>query len=160
MNQTCPYCLSPIAEHDEVKTCEVCKAVYHSECWQENGGCSAKSCPSMNRRIEIDFETDNEVKSSLILTREEVESSKQIKSINTSNPCVRCGRQVPSGELFCDKCKPVTLLEHDDVKNLGPILIMLAVLGVLLAWIIVVTVSSPNVDSESQPPSITDRLKQ
>ena len=37
---SCPYCLSGIRPGDEVGSCPGCQAVYHRECWQENGGCA------------------------------------------------------------------------------------------------------------------------
>ncbi len=41
---TCPYCRFPVKEGGAIYTCPECKAVHHSECWQDNGGCCITGC--------------------------------------------------------------------------------------------------------------------
>ena len=45
----CGYCLSPL---DGLSTtiCPECKLRYHTDCWQESGGCSQFGCPDWLRR--------------------------------------------------------------------------------------------------------------
>jgi hypothetical protein len=40
----CPYCRSNIGPSESTVECSACRLVYHSDCWQENGGCSTYGC--------------------------------------------------------------------------------------------------------------------
>lgn len=40
----CVYCQSAIQEGDPSTACPDCAAVYHAECWEENGGCGVYGC--------------------------------------------------------------------------------------------------------------------
>lgn len=55
---SCPYCLSLLVDGDAAEVCPACKASYHADCWQENGGCSVYGCaaaasPPAREDIEI-----------------------------------------------------------------------------------------------------------
>jgi predicted nucleic acid-binding Zn ribbon protein len=153
----CPYCLSPVGDGEEITNCEHCGAVHHAECWKENGGCAAKDCRGRPSRLTIDVPPSERER--LVLSREAVESARPRRAPKFGNPCIRCGRQVPEGELHCPDCKP----EHEespDSRNIGPILMMLAVLGVLLAWLVVGLLgSSPNEPAPS-PTEARSRMRQ
>ena len=152
-NRTCPYCMSPIEEREEAAICVSCGAAHHHECWDENRGCCVKGCREVTRALDIDVPPDESEK--LVLTRESVESARPHRAAAVSNPCVRCGRQVPEGELHCAECSP-RIEESADAKNVGPILIMLAVLGVLLAWMVIVLVPSSQPPESAATPAVTD----
>lgn len=150
--RTCPYCLSPITEQDRVTQCDQCQAVYHVECWEESCGCCVKSCS--RRKIVIDVDIEQEPQHHIVLTREDVESAKRSSPSAFSTPCLQCGAQVRDGGLLCDRCRPAFTMEHEDIKNVGPILVALLVLGVLLAWIIVISVPEPKTDFEVHPRNV------
>jgi hypothetical protein len=40
----CTICLSPVESESEAVACPSCSAVYHRECWEENGGCGVYGC--------------------------------------------------------------------------------------------------------------------
>jgi len=40
----CPYCMSPIIATDNQVNCPGCEVSHHSDCWQENGGCTTLGC--------------------------------------------------------------------------------------------------------------------
>jgi hypothetical protein len=40
----CAICLSAIGTADDRAVCPACGAAYHSDCWQENGGCAVYGC--------------------------------------------------------------------------------------------------------------------
>lgn len=40
----CPYCQTPLGAGSPVKSCPVCDATHHPECFDENGGCSVPAC--------------------------------------------------------------------------------------------------------------------
>lgn len=151
-DRTCPYCLSPITKQDRVTQCNWCQAVYHVECWEESCGCCAKSC--LRSKIVIDVDTDQEPQHRIVLTHKDIESAKWGSSSTSSTPCLQCGAQVRDGGLLCNRCRPVFALEHEDIKNVGPILVALLVLGVLLAWIIVISVPASKPDFETHPRNV------
>ena len=73
--------------------------------------------------------------------------------------CLRCGRQVPDDELYCQQCAPARE-ESQDTRNVGPILVMLALLGVLLAWLVVASIPDSKPPIEMRPAhadSVTDQ---
>lgn len=46
VGKSCPYCQTPIKPNTTVRVCEACGIPHHSECWQDNGGCTTFGCPS------------------------------------------------------------------------------------------------------------------
>lgn len=49
----CPYCKQPIEEGQEKITCTVCGACYHTQCWQQHGGCmNDHPAPDENGAVE------------------------------------------------------------------------------------------------------------
>jgi len=130
----CPYCLSPIEQDVEAATCEACGAVHHRECWDENKGCCVRTCPRVSRTTEIDLpsKAGNEV----VVTRESAEAAVPHKRERVGNPCMKCGKQVELGELYCPECEPGPP-ESEDTRNVGPLLVMLALLAVAIGWVIV-----------------------
>jgi hypothetical protein len=57
-SQNCAICLSPVGAADEQTVCPACQAVYHAECWKENGGCAVYGCaqvPVVEKRQAIEI---------------------------------------------------------------------------------------------------------
>lgn len=53
---TCPYCQFPIEPDDPQSiTCPGCNKVYHSDCWEDSGGCAIISC-NITNKISNDLE--------------------------------------------------------------------------------------------------------
>ena len=53
----CSYCHSDVEKKFE---CKVCKAVFHEECYEENGGCSILGCEaSVDEEVKKNSSTDN-----------------------------------------------------------------------------------------------------
>ncbi len=44
IGKTCPYCRFPIKPGQAVTICSECGVPHHSECWEENGGCTTYGC--------------------------------------------------------------------------------------------------------------------
>jgi hypothetical protein len=40
----CPYCRSPLHEHEQVIICPACRTHHHLECWVDNGRCTTYGC--------------------------------------------------------------------------------------------------------------------
>ncbi len=45
--QTCSVCQTEIAARESMTTCPSCGLTFHTECWEENRGCSAYGCPQV-----------------------------------------------------------------------------------------------------------------
>lgn len=144
----CPYCLSPVDSSEQRVTCDSCGAVYHQECWFENDGCCVGNCSQVTRHLEVDILPEQG--DLLVLTRESVESAIQHKPERKWNPCLRCGRHVPEGDLYCRNCTPEPE-GSQDAKNLGPILIMLLLVALAVFWLIYF--SNGPADTQETPPT-------
>lgn len=147
----CPYCMSPIDEREQFTVCASCGTAHHRECWEENGGCCVRVCPQVSRTLDIDLPRERSDR--LVLSREAVESARPRRSRSVSNPCMRCGKQVPQGELYCVECRPGPP-ESEDTRNLWPILVMLAFVAVILAGIVILAVPTSGSPDTSR---VTDR---
>ena len=137
----CPYCLNTIDESADTVTCDACGAAHHRECWLENGGCCVQSCEKVSRNVEIDVPAEGRER--VVLSRESVQSARKRRQRQDSNPCVKCGRQVREGELYCSECTPARA-ESQDVRNLGPILVVVAIVVLTLIWVFILTSAPDN----------------
>lgn len=45
--EVCAICQSPVSPGDATAECPACRARYHDDCWQENGGCAVYGCPQV-----------------------------------------------------------------------------------------------------------------
>jgi len=128
----CPYCMSQIEANDEAVVCEACGTRHHSECWFENSGCCVRNCSKVSRHIEISV--DDDPRTLLVLSRESVEKAVPQHRKKDRNVCIRCGRPLPEGEIYCIECmRPIN--ENQDMKNAGPLLAMVGWVGLLAAAI-------------------------
>ncbi len=48
IQEVCSVCQTGIDDDDERTACQACGLPFHSECWQENLGCSAYGCKNVN----------------------------------------------------------------------------------------------------------------
>lgn len=148
---TCPYCMSPIHAHEETTVCSACGTRHHRECWEDNGGCSAKNCPGARSRIEIDISPDTDEK--LVLSRGEIETARPHRPTRHRNPCMSCGRELSEGELYCTECEPKPQ-ENQDVRNAGP-LVVIALLALLIAWALCSTIGEEPSRTSDNPNKAT-----
>lgn len=137
----CPYCLSPIHQADETAKCGRCGAKHHAECMLENGGCAAKGCTKQAKGERINVEVDAQPHTMLVLSRESVEQAPSSRPPRNSNPCIKCGKQLPEGKLHCPECAPM-VNENQDTRNVGPLLVMVVVVALAVGWIVMTTVGS------------------
>jgi predicted RNA-binding Zn-ribbon protein involved in translation (DUF1610 family) len=84
---TCAICLSPVSEGDAKAGCPDCKAEYHADCWQENGGCALYGCaqaPQVAQRQSIEI---------------------PVSYWGQENkPCPACGQQILAAATRCRHC--------------------------------------------------------
>lgn len=73
----CPYCKNEIKEGDEVKVCPVCDIPHHTECWEENKGCTTFGCS---------------------------EQHYEAQGTNPTAVCSNCGAPMGDDQAFCPKC--------------------------------------------------------
>jgi hypothetical protein len=83
----CPYCLAGFRVGEEIASCPKCQACYHSECWQENGGCAVYGCcevPATQGRsaIEVPFSYWGQ----------------------ENKPCPSCNQQILAAAKRCRHC--------------------------------------------------------
>ena len=88
--QICAICLSPLAPADDKVMCPACNAIYHSECWNENGGCAVYGCscvPEVEKRQAIEI---------------------PVSYWGQENKkCPNCGREILAAALRCRHCGAV-----------------------------------------------------
>jgi hypothetical protein len=83
----CAICQSPLAPQDELTQCPECHSAYHTDCWQENGGCAIYGCaqvPATEGRDTLEIPA-------AYWGQEE-------------KPCPACGRQILAAAVRCRYC--------------------------------------------------------
>src|ERR1700689_4080854 len=83
----CAICQSPFAADDESTPCPACRSVYHSDCWQENGGGAGYGWPQVSPaegRVALEIPA-------AYWGQEE-------------KPCPRCKRQILAAAVRCRHC--------------------------------------------------------
>ena len=98
----CPICQTEIQPDEECGHCPECNALYHPECWQENGGCAVYGCkqvPATDSRSAIEIPVS-------FWGQEQ-------------KPCPACGMQIQAAAVRCRHCgatfasaRPVDQVEH------------------------------------------------
>lgn len=84
---TCAYCLAPIGGEEALESCPACRATYHRECWEENGGCAVYGCartPVAESRSAIEVPVS-------YWGRE-------------NKPCPSCGQEILAAAMRCRHC--------------------------------------------------------
>lgn len=83
----CSICQSPVNEGDAVSPCPACRAVYHEECWTENGGCAEYGCsqvPAVEHRSTLEIPA--------------------AYWGQENKPCPSCGKEILAAALRCRYC--------------------------------------------------------
>jgi hypothetical protein len=83
----CAICQSPVSVEEPKIACPACRAEYHAECWQENGGCAVYGCeqvPAIEQRRAIEI---------------------PISYWGQENkPCPACRREILAAAVRCRHC--------------------------------------------------------
>jgi Prokaryotic RING finger family 1 len=83
----CAICQTAFQPQDTNTVCPECKAEYHLECWQENGGCAIYGCAQVPA-------TEH---------REAIEIMPSYWG-QENKPCPRCSREILAAALRCRHC--------------------------------------------------------
>ena len=83
----CAICQSPVSPGEAKTACPACGAEYHTECWEENGGCAIYGCAQVpqveqRRSVEIPVSFWGQEK----------------------KPCPACGREILAAAVRCRHC--------------------------------------------------------
>lgn len=143
----CPYCLSPISGSEEAETCAICGTPHHAECMRENAGCAVTDCKKRAKPKPLNISVDAEPRTMLVLSKQSVEQTPDPPSRRSSNPCLKCGTQLPEGELYCTTCAP-SISENQDARNIGPMLVMIGVIALIVGWMAIMMLGSKSNDME------------
>lgn len=83
----CAICQSALGPADAKSACPACRAEYHADCWQENGGCAIYGCsevPKLEQRRAIEI---------------------PISYWGQENkPCPNCNREILAAAVRCRHC--------------------------------------------------------
>jgi hypothetical protein len=53
IGKICPFCQTPIKQGVAVTICSLCNTPHHSECWQENNGCTTFGCKGKHGHTRV-----------------------------------------------------------------------------------------------------------
>jgi RING finger family protein len=83
----CAFCQTQLAAGEPREACPDCRAEYHVECWQENGGCAVYGCskvPAVEPRGSLEI---------------------PVSYWGQENkPCPSCGREILAAAVRCRHC--------------------------------------------------------
>jgi predicted RNA-binding Zn-ribbon protein involved in translation (DUF1610 family) len=83
----CAICQSPLQEGEAVVSCPACHSPYHTECWEENGGCAIYGCELVPK---VGMRSGMEIPASF-WGRE-------------NKPCPACGAEILAAARRCRHC--------------------------------------------------------
>lgn len=86
-SRTCAICLSPIESMADETECPACHAVYHLECWKENGGCAVYGCTQVTPTEK----------------RQAIEIPVSYWGQENKN-CPNCGKEILAAAVRCRHC--------------------------------------------------------
>lgn len=133
-NINCPYCLSPISEHEENICCPGCGTAYHAECWQVSGKCLMNGCEG--------WQTWNEQTSQMIAPMIKAEIDIEDAEIEPPTPptqeplrCIECGERVKRGQVLCWSCR-IKSFRLNYLENCATISVILLATLIALAYLL------------------------
>lgn len=100
-NKTCPYCQSKIKKGADFVVCSHCGTPHHTECWNENGGCTTYGCtnnPQTEKKIEVQSEDVGNA------TIESIRESLQQAPAQQLIQCPNCKSDVEESSVYCKFC--------------------------------------------------------
>lgn len=84
----------------------------------------------------------------LVLSRESVEEAPTVTAKRSSNPCLKCGIQLPLGEIYCPDCAPMSE-DGFDSRSIGPLLVMVGAIALVVVWMAVWLLTPPKGNAAS-----------
>ena len=91
IGKNCPYCQTPIKPGVQVTLCPSCGIPHHTDCWNENCGCTTYGCDQNSSSVSTPRHTSNRVSNTV-----------------TQRFCPNCGTEIGEGIDFCPDCGTAT----------------------------------------------------
>lgn len=101
--KTCPYCQSPLKSNADVTICSSCGVPHHTECWNENSGCTTYGCvhnPSSSDRINMQAAGEDVGDRTL----ESIRESLGREGSDLFIECPNCRAKVEAQSTYCRHC--------------------------------------------------------
>ncbi len=84
----CSICQAALQADEATRTCDVCSATYHADCWLHNDGCGTYGCKRAPEALKVTLARD-------------LESG----AWGDTKLCPSCGEELIASSLKCPKCK-------------------------------------------------------
>lgn len=106
IGKICPFCKTAIAEGDAVTVCPACGIPHHTECWEENHGCTTFGCSQQHYQEQHTNPTDVCANCGAPLGDGQAFCIKcgTAKEVPASSVCGNCGTQLQPGQEYCPRC--------------------------------------------------------
>lgn len=91
---SCGYCLTELSD-EPVRTCDACKTSYHTECWDEYGGCTVFGCTKWMQRQMI-ASTAQTFAPPVTITSAPTQPAAQTAAEPAAQPAVQSDAQEPA----------------------------------------------------------------
>jgi hypothetical protein len=100
--KTCPYCQSAIKQETDTIYCSDCGTPHHTECWDENGGCTTYGC-TQNPVTKVETETGLDIGQIPVAELENIIEEKKISEPEETD-CKYCGKKIDVNSRYCKYC--------------------------------------------------------
>jgi hypothetical protein len=84
----CAICQGTMEPDSATRTCDLCAATYHAECWAHNDGCGTYGCKRAPEALKLTVS----------------DTPHESGAWGDSKPCPNCGEELAASALRCNRC--------------------------------------------------------
>ncbi|MEO8448121.1 MAG: RING finger protein [bacterium] len=104
-NKTCPYCQSKIKTGADFIVCSQCGTPHHTECWDENSGCTTYGCiNNPNTEEKVDLNSEDIGHQTIDSIRESLRANTGDAPEETFIECPNCKSTIEESATYCKIC--------------------------------------------------------